>query len=226
MRLKISKSLLDFLIIHLVFVVICISILIIPGYIGVKLFILVVIYNIILPVYGYLRNHSEWVNIWFFVLLLSVFQIWPDWFLSAELGILGFPDDGFVKIGTVPLYMVGLWVIPLFVIIFVGLEAQERYSRSKAYLIVSLLSLLIFGLAEQTMWMLQSWYAQNVTMIGHLAVYIIIPEIILGLSTYFCYEQIQDKKIILKIPITFVIMLLYFGSATFFYFLVDRILIP
>lgn len=226
MRLKISKSLLDFLIIHLFFVIICISILVIPGYIGIKLFILVIIYNIILPVYGYLRNHSEWVNIWFFVFLLSVFQIWPDWFLSAELGILGFPEDGFVKIGTVSLYMVGLWVIPLFIIIFVGLKAQERYSRSKAYLIVSLLSLIIFGLAEQTMWMLQSWYAQNVTMIGHLAVYIIIPEIILGLSTYFCYEQIQDKKIILKIPITFVIMLLYLGSATFFYFLVDRILIP
>lgn len=166
------------------------------------------------------------MNIWIFVFLLSLFQIWPDWFLSYELGILVFPEDGFLKIGTVSLYMAGLWVIPLFLIIFIGLEIQKRYSRKIVYLNVGIMSFLIFGLAEQTMWMLQSWHAQNVTMIGHIALYIIIPEIILGISTYFGYELLQEKKQLFKIPVSFVIMLLYLGNAVFFYFLFERLLIP
>jgi hypothetical protein len=228
MKLKISKEYLDFLIIHSAFVLICIVVLIIPltGYMGIKLLILVVVYNVMVPVYGYVRKYSEWINIWLFAFLLSLFQIWPDWFLSAELGILVFPDDGFIKIGTVSLYMAGLWTIPLFLIIFAGLKFNQRYSKSITYLIVSLLSLMIFGLAEQTMWMLQSWYAQNVVMIGHLALYIIIPEIILGLTTYYYFNLIREKNHLIKVPVTFIVMLIYLGNAVLFYFIFQRILFP
>ena len=138
MKLKISKENLDFFIIHSAFVLICIIVLIIPlaGYMGIKLLILVVIYNVMVPVYGYFRKYSEWISIWLFAFLLSLFQIWPDWFLSAELGILVFPDDGFIKIGTVSLYMAGLWTIPLFLIIFTGLSVivitKKGYKNSKS----------------------------------------------------------------------------------------------
>jgi hypothetical protein len=43
-------------------------------------------------------------------------QIWPDWFLSAQLEILVFPEDGLFKIGTVSGYMLFLWAIPFFII--------------------------------------------------------------------------------------------------------------
>ena len=227
MKLKISKVVIDFLIIHLVFIVICISVLLIPlpGYMGIKLFVLVVIYNIIIPLYAYLRHYSDWIQVWLFAFILSLFQIWPDWFLSAELVILVFPEDGFFKIGTVSLYMAGLWTIPLFLIVFIGLRIQEKYSKTYVYIGIAILSLLIFGLAEQTMWILQSWYAQNVSMIGHLALYIIIPEVILGLSTYIGFKEVQDKHNLLKIPVALTIMLLYLGSATFFYFLIERVIL-
>ncbi|MFX0020826.1 MAG: DUF6989 domain-containing protein [Candidatus Hermodarchaeota archaeon] len=228
MKLNVSREILDFFIVHLVFVLICFITLIIPitGFMGIKLFILVVIYNIIIPIYGYLRKYSEWLNIWLFALLLSLFQIWPDWFLSAELGILVFPEDGFIKIGTVSLYMAGLWAIPVFLIIYTGSKIKKRYSQLITYLGVGILSLLIFGLAEQTMWMLQSWYAQNVIMIGHLALYIIIPEIILGITTYYYFILIQEKKHQLKIPATFIVMVIYLGSAVLFYFIIETILFP
>ncbi len=176
MKLKMSKELQDFIIIHLIFIIACVLVILIPpsGYMGVKLFTLVIIYNIVIPLFGYLRHHSEWIKVWLFTFIISIFQIWPDWFLSAELGILEFPEDGFIKIGTVSLYMAGLWVIPLFIIIFTGLYLQEKVSNVAIYLIVALLSLIIFGSAEQTIWMLESWYPQNVTMIGNLAIYIII----------------------------------------------------
>ena len=195
----------DALLVHLVFVLACVAILILPiGIeIGIKLFILVILYSLLIVVVGLLRDYKEWIYIWIFIFLISVFQIFPDWILSAELNILVFPEDGLFKIGTVSGYMVGLWVIPLFLIIFTGKQLQERFSKRITYIFVIISSLLIFGLSEQSMWILQSWYAQNVIMIGRLAVYIIVPEIILGVSTYYCYEVIKEKSHLLKIPMVF-----------------------
>ncbi|MFX0082792.1 MAG: DUF6989 domain-containing protein [Candidatus Hodarchaeota archaeon] len=222
---KIEK---DAILTHLAFIISCIVVLLIPFgiEIGIKLFILVIIYNILILSVGIWQKHKNWLNIWFFTLFISFFQIWPDWVLSAELDILVFPEDGSFKIGTVSGYMAGLWVIPLFLILFIAQQLQERYSRKVSYIFVILLSLLIFGLAEQSMWMLQSWYAQNVVMIGHIALYIIVPEIILGLSTYYSYELVKEKKHWYKIPLAYIVMILYLGSAVFFYFLIEQVLLP
>jgi hypothetical protein len=135
------------------------------------------------PIVFLLQRHQEIFNIWLFSFILSLFQIWPDWFLSSELNILVFPEDGLFKIGTVSGYMLGLWTIPFFILIYVGIRCKEKYSGKTLYLIIASSSLIIFGFAEATMWMLQSWYAQNVTTIlGHVAIYIIIP--------YFLVERV------------------------------------
>ena len=216
----------DFVIIHLVFSILCGIVLFIPGILmGIKLFILVIIYNILIPLVGIWRKYTDWLNIWLFSFILSMLQIWPDWFLSAQLEILVFPEDGLFKIGTVSGYMLFLWAIPIFIILFIGNSANERGSLNATYLIVALMSLLIFGISEMTMWTIGSWYAQNVTMIGHMAVYIIIPEIILGLMAYYMYLTIQEKDHWLKIPAAFIVMLVYLGSAAFFYFLIERVII-
>ncbi|MFX0186408.1 MAG: DUF6989 domain-containing protein [Candidatus Hodarchaeota archaeon] len=193
--------------------------------IGIRLFILVIIYNLAIPIVGLWRKHLELVKIWLFAFIISLFQVFPDWFLSAQLEILVFPEDGLFKIGTVSGYMLLLWAIPLFIILFVGQRVQERHSLNIAYFAVGLLSLLIFGISEMTMWTVGSWYAQNVTMMGHMAVYIIIPEIILGFMTYYTYLTIQEKNHWLKIPAAFIVMLVYLGSAAFFYFLIERVII-
>ena len=217
----------DAFFVHIIFAITCAVILLIPIdlKIGIRLFLLVIIYNLAVPIVGLWRKHHEWVKIWLFAFILSLFQVFPDWFLSAQLEILVFPEDGLFKIGTVSGYMLLLWAIPLFIILFVGQRVQERYSLDMAYFSVGLLSLLIFGISEMTMWMVGSWYAQNVTMIGHMAVYIIIPEIILGLMTYDTYLTIQEKNHWLKIPAGFIVMLVYLGSAAFFYFLIERVII-
>jgi len=228
MKLNLTKLEKDFIYLHLIFTVLCIVVLIIPvsNSIGIKLLILVVIYNILIPVLNKIRNHTDMINLWFFAFLVSLFQIWPDWFLSAQLDVLVFPEDGLFKIGTVSGYMLGLWMIPIFIIVFTGIRINDRSSDKVAILAVSLLSLLIFGLAEQSMWMLQSWYPQNVTLLfGHLAVYIVVPEILLGLSSYYCYTKIREKHIWTKIGTAFLVMILYLGNACFFYFLIEKVII-
>ena len=215
----------DLLLVHIVFAVLCVVVLLIPSLvIGAKMFILVVSYNVIIPVVGYLRNHMEWIAMWFFAFMLSIFMIWPDWFLSSQLGVLVFPNDGFFMIGQVSGYMAGLWSIPLFVLIFVGAEVSKRRSYSLTYLIIAVLTLLIFGLAEATMWMLPSWHAQNVTMIGNVAVYIILPEIFLGISTFFCFTLVRTRSIWWRILGAFTVMILYMGNVSFFYFLIEQVL--
>jgi len=226
MKELLTKPERDAIYIHLLFIVICIIVILLPFgiAIGIKLFVLVLIYSFLIIIIGFWRKYKEWLNIWLFIFIISLFQIFPDWFLSAELDILVFPEDGLFKIGTISGYMTGLWVIPLFIIIFTGNKFQEHYSTKISYLTVAGLSLLIFGTAESTIWILGSWYAQNVAMIGHLALYIIIPEVFLGLSTYFGYKAVQEKSHLYKIPVAFIIMLLYLGSATFFYFLIEQVL--
>ena len=215
----------DFVIVHLIFSIICGLVLYLPGIpIGIKLFILVIIYNIMVPLVGIWRKYSDWLNIWLFSFILGMLQIWPDWFLSAQLNILVFPEDGLFKIGTVSGYMLFLWAIPLFIILFIGHWINEHNSLNTTYIIVALMSLLIFGISEMTIWTIGSWHAQNVTMIGNAAIYIFIPEIILGVSTYYCYSLIEDKNHLVKIPAAFIVMLLYLGSAAFFYFLFERVL--
>ena len=222
-----EKSTRDFIIVHLIFIGLCFAVLIIPTPIamGIKLFILVTSYNLIILLIGLFRKYDEWVKLWVFVFFISLFQIWPDWFLSAQLNVLVFPEDGLFKIGTVSGYMAGLWAIPLFLICFIGLKLLEKSSYVKTFIVVGLMSLTIFGLSEQSLWMLQSWYPQNVTLIfDHLAVYIIIPEIILGLSTFYYFQKNKDKNYFALIIVSFVVMILYLGSASFFYFLFEKII--
>jgi hypothetical protein len=192
---------------------------------GIKLFILVVSYNLLIPLLGLFKKYVDWLKQWSFVFLISLFQIFPDWFLSAQLNVLVFPEDGLFKIGPVSGYMTGLWVIPLFLLCFIGGKIQEYYSHVKALVVVVLISFVIFVFAEQTMWMLQSWYPQNVTLfLDHLAVYIIAPEVILGLSTFYYYEKIKTQHFLIYIVVAFGIMLLYLGSASFFYLLLEKII--
>jgi len=223
-----TKTNRDFILVHLIFIGLCFAVLTIPIPIamGIKLFILVASYNLLIPLVGLFRKYSEWVKLWIFVFLISLFQLWPDWFLSAQLNILVFPEDGLFKIGTVSGYMAGLWAIPLFLICFVGLKLKEKSSHFKTLIAVGLISLTIFALSEQSMWILQSWYPQNVTLIfDHLAVYIILPEVILGVSTFYYFEKTKNQHYITLIAAAFVIMLLYLGSVSFFYFLFEKVIL-
>ena len=225
MNFKLPTTEKDALIIHGLFALLCIVILILPVVIGagVKLFILVVVYNIVIAGYGLLKKDKEWFGIWLFCLILSIFQVFPDWIIADILKAIVFPEDGLFKIGSVSGYMAGLWAIPMFMIIYIAEKICSRISRPAAYLAAGIIAFLIFFMSEQTVWLIPSWYAVNVKMIGFSAIYILIPEIILGLGAYRCYEEIRDRASWMKVPAAFLVMLLYTGSVVFFYFLFERI---
>jgi hypothetical protein len=213
----------DIFIFHILFAILCGIVLLVPISLGFRLTLLVAIYIVAIPIVCTVRGYTECRNIWIFSLILSFFQFFPDWFLSAQLDILVFPEDNYLKIGTVSVYMAGLWTIPLFMIIFIGYRTEKRRTQNYSYLVVAIASLLIFGLSEQFLTI--SWHAQNVAMISNIAIYIIIPEILLGLTMYWMYLQTQEKLLPIKVGGAFIIMIIYLGNAAFFYFLLEKIVL-
>jgi hypothetical protein len=228
MMINFTRSEKDAVLFHGAFAVVCAALLAapVPSGVGIKLLALVVLYNIALPALSMLRGHAEWTGLWKFAFLVSVFQVFPDWFLSAQLGVLVFPEDGLFKIGTVSGYMAGLWAIPFFIIGFLGLRVEARLGGRSALIAVALASLAVFGMSEMTSWMLPSWYAVNLKgMAGHVALYILVPEIILGLSFYRAFRSVEGQGFARALIGGFLVMLLYLGSACFFYFLVEKIIL-
>jgi hypothetical protein len=114
---------------------------------------LVAVYNLLLPLIASRGGHREWMELWLFLLPLSVLLVLPDWVLSQQFGVLAFPDLGGPRIGTVPAYMAGLWVIPLFWVLWLA---------GRSGLIAAALALLIFGAAEWALQPLHLWHAQHV----------------------------------------------------------------
>lgn len=211
---------------HGIFTFLCVAVLALPIAFppGQRLAFLVAFYLVAMLFIGLRLRDVEWLMLLGFCFTLSVFQVLPDWFLSAQLNILVFPEDGFPKIGSVSGYMAGLWTIPLFMIIFTGSRVKARFTEGAALMTVAAVSLLIFGVSEETVWMIPSWYAKNVTVVGHTALYILVPEILLGLSAYLVYEKVKGGTMLKRGLAAFFVMTFYIGNSAFFYFLVECII--
>ncbi|MHA1862396.1 MAG: DUF6989 domain-containing protein [Candidatus Thorarchaeota archaeon] len=229
MQIFSEKPIKDFVLIHIIFAVLASITLLFPfptASVDGKMLVLVILYNALIVVEIIYKGHDEWKSIWLFSFILSLFMVFPDWYLAETLGALVFPTGGLPMIGgSIPLYMAGLWSIPFFIIIFIGKEIQKRKSIEMTYAIVSILGLLIFVLSELTLVNLPSWTATVTGMIGNLAYYIIIPELFLVLSTFICYEYVREKKIWTQIVGAFAVMIFYIGNASFFYFLIETLLL-
>jgi len=213
----------DVLVFHLFFSVVCAAFLFVPldMPVGIRLLILVVVYNILIPVIGLIRSHPEWIRLWRFAFFLSLFQVFPDRFLAEVLGVLVFPEDGCFTFGAVSGYMAGLWAIPLFLVIFIAGVIEERGFPKIAPWVAAAVALVIFGTSEETLWLLGSWYAQDVLMIDHAAVYILIPEMILGLAAFLMYRQVRRRSWLHALGGAFLTMLVYLGAAGLFYLLIE-----
>ncbi|HQP31165.1 MAG TPA: hypothetical protein PLB81_07540 [Deltaproteobacteria bacterium] len=216
----------DCLVLHGLFAVIAVIVLLTPGAlpVGPRLSALVIGYNLALPIAGLRRGYPEWVRLWLFLLPLSILQIFPDWFLAAQLNVLVFPDTGSIRIGAVPAFMGGLWVIPLFITVYLGQRLAERTTRNYVILAVCLSSFLLFVGSETVLWAVPIWYARDVTTVAHVALYLIVPEILFGLSAFLAYEASRGRAVWFRLGAAFTVMIIYLGNLCFFYFVMETLL--
>lgn len=195
---------------HLIFFTLSLPVLLFAkgGTLGAGLLILVIVYNVALPALSVARGHAEWMRLWLFLLPLSCGQVLPDWALAEIPQVLVFPDHGQYRIGgAVPVYFMGMWIMLLFPILLIS--SSSRRSR---YLIASVLSLTLFSFWEWAARPLQLWYGQHVAMIQGVALYPLIPEMLLGLTALWAYRNTDDNNPIQRVFSALGVNLLYTGS--------------
>ncbi len=222
------------LILSVLFAAISAGTLLVPIPVGWQFLILVLLFAALFGGYSFKNRHRwpELWRIWLFSTLVSIFQVLPDWFLSAVLGVLVFPEDGLFKFGTVSGYMAGLWAIPFFFILLASRFYQSSYSSSqwlthgtefKAALVAASVAILIFGFSEATLWTLGSWYARDVTMIGHIALYVLIPEFLLGFFLYQYFHESQNRGGWIQLYNAIKVSILYTGSLALSYLFLEKV---
>lgn len=212
--------------VHLIWTVIAAAMLFLPlGLtLGHVVFGLVLLYNLMVPIAAKSAGHDEVFRLWLFLVPLSAFQVLPDYFLADVIGVLVFPEIGFPQFGPVSAFMAGMWTIPLFVIVFVSRRIEARQGRQAGLLWAALLSFLIFVGSEATLWRLSIWHAENVHMTAHVAWYVVLPEVLLGLSTFLAFDLLGKRAVVWRILGALAVSAFYLGNLGLSYLLIERIL--
>ncbi len=222
----------DAVLFHLAFAVVAGAVLLMPAVIlpsrgavldvalGWRLLALVVGYNVALPLVGRLRGHQEWVAMWAFLAPLSLFQVAPDAFLASVLGSLDFPDTGGPRLAGVPLAMAGMWTVPLWIALFVaGRQSGGDLARG-AWWAALVAGVLLVG-AEATLWAVPVWRAVDVTVVGPVAVYVVLPEVLLGTVAWLAYRLTRSASVPAKVGAAALVSLVYLGALAAAFGLVE-----
>ena len=88
---------------------------------------------------------------------------------------------------------------------------------------MGLASFVLFVGSEAVLWRVPVWYAEGVTQLGHVALYVVIPEVLLGIGAYLVFLATEERPVWARLAGAFVLMVFYQGGLTFFYFLFERV---
>lgn len=175
---------------------------------------LVVVYNVALPVVARAVDRDDWFRMWRFLLPLSIFQVLPDWVLSAQLGTLVFPDLGGLRLDdAIPLAMAGMWVPPLFIVLAL---AGGRPARA------ALLALVVFLGSELLAPVLELWEPGDApTQLAGVAIYVLPAEAALGWATAVAYGATGEGRWPARVGAAFAVSTFYLGALVLANFLID-----
>lgn len=168
---------------HSGFAILAVVVLLLPGgSLGPRVLALVVLYHCAVVVLA--PHDGDLRRMWLVLAPLSLLMVLPDWFLSQELATLYFPDTGSPFLGTVPIFMAGLWTIALLPVMLLAESAERARGVATGFVTASAVGLLVFTAAE---WMapgIPLWEPRNVATLAGVAPYVLVPELGLAVATY------------------------------------------
>ena len=191
------------------------------GAVGWRVLALVVLYNAALPLWARARGHAAAVRLWRFLVPVSAFQVVPDAFLVDVLGVLAFPDTGGPRLGPVPLALLGMWTIPLFGIVWTAQRVEQGRGPRAAAWAAAAFALVAFGIAEATLWAVPIWEAQDVTVVGRVALYVLAPEALLGAAAYLAEGWTRGSGPLARVGAAAMVALLYLGALGASYYVME-----
>lgn len=170
---------------HAVVAVLAVVVLALPApSLGVRVTVLVVAYHLGMLLVGRTAWGQGWGRAWLVLAPLSVLMVAPDWFLSAELETLDFPDTGAPFIGTVPVFMAGMWVMALFPLVLLAGWLEGRFGRRAGLAGVAVAGALLFWAAELLAPVLPLWEPRDVATVGGVAAYVLPAEVMLSAAVW------------------------------------------
>lgn len=175
---------------------------------------LVAAYNVALPVVARAFGRDDWFRLWRFLLPLSVFQVLPDWVLSAQLGTLVFPDLGGLRLDdAIPLAMAGMWVPPLFIVLALAGGSPARAAA---------LALGVFLGSELLAPVLELWEPGGApTQLAGVALYVLPAEAALGWATAVAFNATADARWPARVSAALAVSTFYLGALVMANFLID-----
>lgn len=132
---------------------------------------------------GTVRRDEAWASAYGLVAPMSLLLVLPDEFLAVGLGTITFPDTGAPFLDRIPLFMAGMWAIPLAAIVFSGRAAERRAGPVWGVAVGTLVGLALFASSEALSGALPIWEPVGVPMWGPLAAYVLPAEAILSATT-------------------------------------------
>lgn len=212
-RLALTRADRDLLVYHGAFAAVAVAGLLAPvGPIGWRVLALVILFNVALPLWARARGLPDVMRLWRFLVPLSAFQVVPDAFLADVLGVLVFPDTGGIRLGSVPLALAGMWTIPLFAVLWIARRVEEGRGVVPAGWVAAAVSLVIFAGAEATLWAIPIWHTQGVAQIGAVALFVLAPEALLGVTAYLAERETWGRGPLARIGVAALVALVYLGA--------------
>ena len=174
---------------------------------GRSILLLALGYNLLVPALGFVRRHAEWLSLWSFLLPVSAAQVLPDLALVKIGNVLTFPDTSVYRIGgEVPVYFMGLWMMLLFPILLAGNARRSRYVYT------GMLAFVFFALAEWVARPLGLWHAHGVRTGYGVALYVLIPEMLLCLAALAMYRLTDGRGILARLAGALCVPVFYAGA--------------
>ena len=87
-----------------------------------------------------------------------------------------------------------------------GVRGEGRYA------LVALASLILFASSELLLTKVPIWQAVGVTTVSDMALYIVGPEVLLGVATFWTYWRYRLRSVLFRALVTPLVMFLYLGA--------------
>ncbi len=132
-----------------------------------------------------------WTTAWLVLAPLSVLMVLPDSFLASVLGTLEFADTGAPFIGTVPVFMAGMWVMALLPLVLVAAVVEKRAGPGAAVAAVAAAGLVLFYGAELVAPIVPLWEPVDVAMVAGVAGYVLPAEVLLSVGSWLVVRGVM-----------------------------------
>jgi hypothetical protein len=181
------------------------------GSLGLRVLLLVVAFQVGVVLLAQQTGDRILLRAWLVLAPLSVLMVLPDWFLSAEVGSLLFPDTGAPFIGTVPLFMAGMWTIALLPVVLIGIVVADRRGMMAGAAAAAVAGLLLFWAAEVAAPMIPLWEPIGASMVAGIAIYVIVPEVVLSAAAFVIVATVGRVPLPATVALTALLPFTYLG---------------